>query len=70
LADTQADLDAVGRVLVAEARSGSRQARIEELLGAGQAMLDEPDIAKANAFFRRLVRVYTQGGRVVHVETP
>lgn len=70
IARTQEELDTTNRTMLAEQRVGNRQQRIEEIIAAGRAMLNEPDIGVANAFFRRLVRVYVEAGRVVAVETP
>lgn len=51
-----------------EKARGTRRQRIEDLSANGLAMLDNPDTAKANAYFRQRVRVWVRRAQVVVID--
>lgn len=69
VAATQEEIDDINHLLVSERRSGNQLERLQEIAATGRAMLTEPDIPLANAYFRRLFRVTVENGRVISVET-
>lgn len=68
MAIVQAQRSDVANTLAEEMRVGNRLERLEEIVAFGHAMLMEPDIAKANAWFRRHWRVWILDNEVRHAE--
>lgn len=69
IAVIQEEIDATRHLLLTEQRTGNRLERLQEIAASGRSMLEEADIPKANAFFRRLFRVTVADGRVARIET-
>ena len=57
----------LGAMLETEATRGRRRDRLQEVIAAGYAMLDAPDIPAANSWWRRYVQVWVEGNNIVEV---
>jgi DNA invertase Pin-like site-specific DNA recombinase len=68
MAIVQAQRNDVANTLSEEMRAGNRLERLEEIVAFGHFMLVEPDITKANAWFRRHWRVWILDNEVKHAE--
>jgi DNA invertase Pin-like site-specific DNA recombinase len=55
-------------MLTSEAERGTRRERLEEIRANGHAMLTTPDTARANAWWRRYVRVWARDNEVWDVQ--
>lgn len=65
--NTEEEIEAVTRSLLAEQRTSGHLERLQEIQASGPAMFVSPDILTANAWFRRLFRVWVEAGRVIGV---
>ncbi len=68
IAAERAAVEQTRAAIAADKQRGTRQERLAELAASGPAMLTTPDTAAANAWLRRLVRVWVRDNTPVAVD--
>ena len=63
-----AELESLTAELAVARQSTHRPERLEELASHGLRMIDHPDVAVANRWLSRHVRVWVDGGKVSEIE--